>query len=154
MAERAANKGGENPVRQIRAQEVSFDCSQLPCVHFEIQWTNPLPPPTFANWRAVDENGQPVNLNPAEMQQVSGTITNPGPFQPQPPRNGSMMKCISPCVCTDEQTLPWVQGPHTIPVDVTMDVMFAGSAASKVTVSVNWKADRFRWTVGRCADMA
>ncbi len=153
MAERVADKGGEGPVRGILAQEVSFDCSMLPCVRFEIQWADPLPPPTFANWRAVDANGQPVNLDPAHFQEVIRTITNPGPFQVQPPRNVTFMPCVRPCVCTDEQIQPWIQRPQPIPVDVTVDVRFPGNPADKVTVSVNWMADRFRWAIGRCAHM-
>src|SRR3990172_5890011 len=144
------DRGGEGPVLEIKAQEVNFHCSTLPCIHCEIQWVDPLPPPTFANWRAVDDNGQPVTLNGAHFQQVIRAITT-GPFPVEPPRRVSTMPCIAPCVCTGEQAFPWIPRAQNIPIVVTMDVRFPDSTATSVTVSVNWLAIGYRWVIGRCA---
>jgi hypothetical protein len=150
---RGRGKGGEGPVIEVREREVRFDCAMLPCIHFEIKWANPLPPPTVANIRAVDANGQPVPLNQAEIQQVTQAITNPGAVPVLPPAAATVMPCISPCECLDQQVQAWVQWQQPVTVDVTLDVEFPGSAATKAIVSVTWMADRFRFTVGRCGSV-
>ena len=141
-------------VRGILGQVFRFDCSILPCIRLAPQWAAPLPPPTFANWRAVDNTGKPVVLTAAERQQVQNTISGPGPFQQKPPKDFVLQPCISPCECTNEQNLPWIQGPQAMAVDVTIDVNFPNSAADKVTVTVSWQATRYRLVIGVCARQA
>jgi hypothetical protein len=83
--------GGDGPVREVKGQEVNFHCSMLPCIHFEIRWMDPLPAPTFANWRAVDRNGQPVTLNGQHFQRIIRDVTT-GPFAIQPPQRISTIE--------------------------------------------------------------
>ena len=144
--------GGEGPVKEVKGQEVNFHCSMLPCIHFEIQWMDPLPAPTFSNWRAVDNSGQAVTLTPQHFQRIIRDVTT-GPFPITPPQTISTMPCIAPCSCTDEQAFPWIQKGQFIPIDTTLAVSFDDSTATDVTVSVKWMAAGYRWVVGRCAQM-
>ena len=154
MPMRGARKDKETPVRAILGRAFRFDCSMLPCIRVEPKWAAPLPPPTFASWRAVDNQGKPVNLTKAEQQAVQNSITGPGPVQQQPPNDFVVLPCIKPCECTNEQRLPWVQGPAALGVDVTMTVHFPNSAADTVTVTVSWQAARYRLVIGMCAHLA
>ena len=144
--------GDEGPAVAIRGQEIKFDCSMVPCVRVEIGWTAPQPAPTFANWRAVDANGQTVTLTQAEIDRIVQDLTAPGLLQAQPPNgNVTFAECISPCECIDEQVSAWVQGPHTISVDTTMQLFVPTSTAHTVSATIGWRADRVRYIVGRCA---
>jgi hypothetical protein len=142
--------GDEGPVKGIKGQEVNFHCSMLPCIHFELEWIDdPLQPPRFTNWRAFDDNGQPVNLSAAQQQQVIRDVTT-GAFPIEPPKRVSTMPCIAPCSCTDEQAFPWINKGQFIPIDFTFDVRLPGSTATTVKVSVTWLSGAYRWVIGRC----
>jgi hypothetical protein len=106
--------------------------------------------PTFGNWRAFDDNGQPVALNTQHFQRIIRDLTT-GPLPIEPPRRVSTAPCIAPCTCTDEQAFPWIPRGQFIPIDFTLDVKFDDSTATSVKVSVTWLSVSYRWVVGRCA---